>query len=340
MSHKPCFLLVGCGAIGERHARLAAERGQLVAVCDVDEKKLKAFTKSYDCYGYTALSDMLRNETADALLVCTPNALHAAHSMAGLKAGLHVLCEKPMALRTADAQKMIAAAKTARRHLVIVKQNRYNPAVLAVKRLLDKGRLGTISSIQINGFWNRPERYYRQSPWRGTLALDGGTLYTQFSHFVDLLYWFFGPLKEVKGFRANRLHRGIIQTEDTGVFAFLTQKGIPGTFHYSVNSARNNYEGSLTILAEKATIKIGGPYLNTISYQQPVVISDKQLEGAALPNQYPGYEGSMNNHARVYDDFLSVIAGKKKDYLSGEEGLHTVRMIEQFYKVGRGRSRA
>lgn len=327
------FLLIGCGAIGERHAQLAAERGQLVAVCDVDEKRLKVFTKKFSCYGYTSLRDMLRSESADALLVCTPNGLHAAHSIAALKAGLHVLCEKPMALRATDAKKMIAAAKKAKRHLLIVKQNRYNPAVAAVKQLLDKGKLGTISSIQVNGFWNRPARYYQQSPWRGTQALDGGTLYTQFSHFVDLLYWYFGPLKQVSGVMSNRQHRGIIETEDTGTFSFVTQQGVPGTFHYSVNSARNNYEGSLTILAEKATIKIGGPYLNRIEYQEPVLISEKQLGSANSANRYRGYEGSMNNHARVYDAFLQVIAGKQKDYLSGEEGLHTVEMIEQFYKA-------
>lgn len=329
------FLLVGCGAIGERHAMLAAERGQLVAVCDVDEKKLKNFTQTHQCYGYTSLNDMLRNETADALLVCTPNGLHPAHSIAGLKAGLHVLCEKPMALRVTDARKMIAAAKKSKRHLLIVKQNRYNPAIVAVKKLLDKGKLGTISSIQINGFWHRPLSYYKKSSWRGTLLLDGGTLYTQFSHFVDLLYWFFGPLKSVQGCMYNRFHRHIIETEDTGTFSFVTHMGVPGTFHYTVNCRKKNYEGSLAIIAEKATIKIGGPYLNTISYQEPVLISEKQFEGAALPNRYPGYEGSMSNHARVYDDFLSVIAGRKKDYLSGEEGLHTVRMIEQFYKAAR-----
>ncbi|HMO34107.1 MAG TPA: Gfo/Idh/MocA family oxidoreductase [Lacibacter sp.] len=334
------FLLVGCGAIGERHAKLAAERGQLVAVCDVDEKRLKVFTRNYSCYGYTLLSDMLRSETADALLVCTPNGLHAVHSIAGLKAGLHVLCEKPMAIRLVDAKKMIAAARKAKRHLLIVKQNRYNPAVVAVKQLLNKGRLGSISSIQVNGFWNRPARYYQQSPWRGTKVLDGGTLYTQFSHFVDLLYWFFGPLKQVQGTLSNRLHHGIIETEDTGVFSFITKQGVPGVFHYSVNSARRNYEGSLTILAEKATIKIGGPYLNCIEYQEPVLVNANQLSGANKANRYPGYEGSMNNHALVYDAFLQVLAGKKKDYLSGEEGLHTVAMIEQMYKAGRKSTKA
>ena len=329
------FLLVGCGTIGERHARLAAERGELVAVCDVDERKAKTFSATYACYGYTSLQDMLRNEAADALLVCTPNGLHAAHSIAGLKAGLHVLCEKPMALRSADANKMIATASNAKKHLLIVKQNRFNPPVAAVKALLAKHQLGTIYSIQVNCFWNRGAKYYQQSNWRGTKELDGGVLFTQFSHFIDLLYWLFGEVKTVKGFTANVAHQPLIEVEDTGVFSFVMKTGVPGTLHYSTNTKHKNYEGSITILAEKATIKIGGPYLNTIEYQEPVLIDVKKLTAGNAANQYKGYEGSMNNHAKVYDEFIEVIAGKQQTYVSGEEGMESVKMIEQFYKAGK-----
>lgn len=329
------FLLIGCGAIGNRHAQLAAEKGVLVAVCDTDEKRLRSFSKKWSCYGYTSIREMLRSEKADVLIVCTPNGLHAAHSIAGLRAGLHVLCEKPMAIRLADAKRMNAAAAKAGKHLVIVKQNRFNPAVTAVKQLIDKGRLGAISSIQINGFWNRGPAYYGQSSWRGTLALDGGTLFTQFSHFVDLLYWFFGAVENVQGYIANQLHQQQIETEDTGVFSFLTQKGVPGSFHYSVNSTKSNFEGSLTILAEKATIKIGGPYLNTITYQQPEMINSKLLVASGKPNRYKGYEGSMSNHDKVYDEFMALLGGKKHLHVSGAEGMETVRMIEQFYKAAK-----
>lgn len=329
------FLLVGCGTIGQRHAALAASKGELIAVCDIDEKKVKAFSAQYACYGYTLLKDMLKNEEADALLVCTPNGLHATHSMVGLKAGLHVLCEKPMALTSTDAKKMIAVAAKAKKHLLIVKQNRLNPPVAAVKERLEKNKLGKIYSVQVNGFWNRPAAYYQRSKWRGTKKLDGGVLFTQFSHFVDLLYWFFGEIKTVKGFTANLAHKMLIEVEDTGVFSFVTKNGVPGTFHYSINSSNKNYEGSVTILAEKATIKIGGPYLNTIEYQEPQLIDERKLNNSNEANQYKGYQGSMNNHARVYDEFLEVIAGKKKKYVSGEEGIHSVRMIEQFYKAAK-----
>lgn len=332
------FLLVGCGAIGERHARLAAEKGELVAVCDSEEKKLKAFSATYACYGYTSLREMLLHEEADALLVCTPNGLHAAHSIAGLKAGLHVLCEKPMALTSADAKKMIGTANTAGKHLLIVKQNRFNPPVAAVKNLLSSNKLDTIYSVQVNCFWNRGAKYYRQSNWRGTKALDGGVLFTQFSHFIDLLYWLFGELKTVKGFTENMAHQQLTEVEDTGVFSFVTKTGVPGTLHYSTNARNKNYEGSVTILAEKATIKIGGPYLNRIEYQEPVLIDVAKLTGSNAANQYKGYEGSMNNHARVYDEFLQVIAGKQKKYVSGEEGMESVKMIEQFYNAARKKS--
>jgi UDP-N-acetyl-2-amino-2-deoxyglucuronate dehydrogenase len=327
------FLLVGCGTIGERHAMLAAEKGQLIAVCDIDEKKAQRFSKQYSCYGYTSLKEMLKQEKADALIVCSPNGLHAKQSIAGLKAGLHVLCEKPMAIRTSDCKKMVAAAKQAEKHLLIVKQNRMNPPVAALKKKIDENGLGKIYSIQINGFWNRGANYYRQSSWRGTKELDGGVLFTQFSHFIDLLYWFFGELKTVYGFTANRAHKKLIEVEDTGVFAFLTQRDVPGTLHYSINSSNKNYEGSITILAEKATIKIGGPYLNNIAYQEPLLIDPAKLDAGNEFNQYKGYEGSMNNHAKVYSDFVAVISGKQKKYVSGEEGIHSVRMIEQLYKA-------
>ncbi|MBX9782847.1 MAG: Gfo/Idh/MocA family oxidoreductase [Chitinophagaceae bacterium] len=330
------FILVGCGTIGERHALLARERGILLAVCDADEQKAKMFSKKFSCYGYTNLDDMLHEETgADALIVCTPNGLHAAHSIKGIKANKHILCEKPMALSTSDCKKMIAASAKTKKHLLIVKQNRLNPPVVAVKQLLNKKKLGNIYSVQVNCYWNRSAGYYQQSNWRGTKEMDGGVLYTQFSHFIDLLYWFFGDVKKINGFIANLAHKNMIEVEDTGVFSFVTEAGVPGTLHYSTNAAGKNYEGSVTILAEKATIKIGGPYLNTIEYQEPVLIDLEEINKSNEVNQYKGYQGSMNNHAKVYDEFVQVIAGKQKKYISGEEAIHSVKMIEQFYKAAK-----
>lgn len=334
------FLLVGCGTIGERHALLAKEKGNLLAVCDIDPIRAKNFSKKFTCYGYTSIADMLKTETdADVLIVCTPNGLHAEHSIKGMQANLHVLCEKPMAIASTDAKRMIAVSQKKKKHLLIVKQNRLNPPVMAVKQLIDQKKLGIIYSIQVNCFWNRNADYYKQSDWRGTKKMDGGVLFTQFSHFIDLLYWYFGDIKKVKGFTANLAHKKIIAIEDTGVFSFVTKKGVPGTLHYSTNTTNKNYEGSVTIIAEKGTVKIGGPYLNSIEYQEPLLIDVQKMNAGNEPNQYNGYQGSMNNHAKVYDEFLKVLDGKQKKYTSGEEAIHSVRMIEQFYAAaGKGKA--
>jgi UDP-N-acetyl-2-amino-2-deoxyglucuronate dehydrogenase len=329
-SSKIQFLLIGCGTIGERHAKLASAIGILQAVCDIVPDRARKFSEQFQCYGYTSLKDMLKQHpAADALVVCTPNGLHATHSMYAFKNNLHVLCEKPMALSKTDGQKMIEAAKKANRHLMVVKQNRYNPPVRAVKQLLDKNKLGHIYSVQLNCFWNRGANYYKQSNWRGTKQLDGGVLFTQFSHFMDILYWYFGPLAKVNGFISNMGHQQICKVEDTGVFHFKTKSGVYGTLNYTTNAALENYEGSFTIIAEKATIKIGGPYLNYIEYQKPELIKNLPVSNTA--NTYKGYKGSMNNHAQVYKDFAALLKGKKTTYTSGEEAIQSVMMIQQCY---------
>lgn len=325
---------MGCGTIGERHAQLAIANGQLLAVCDITAKRAQLFSKRFECYGYTSLHEMLKcHYDADVLIVCTPNGMHAAHSIAGLKNGLHVLCEKPMALTVKDAREMLSAAKKVNKCLVIVKQNRFNPPVLAVKQLLDKKKLGTIYSIQVNCFWNRNNDYYRKSKWRGTWKMDGGILFTQFSHFIDILWWLFGDIKEVKGFVSNRAHQKLIEIDDTGTFCFTTKSCIPGTLHVTTNSFKKNLEGSITLFAEKGTLKIGGAYLNEITYQLPEAVNESRLQKSNQENSYKGYNGSMNNHRLVYDAFLKTIGGNAAGAVTGEEGLKSVQIIEKFYKA-------
>ena len=327
------FLLVGCGNIGQRHATLIAAWAELLAVCDTDEKKLKSFSSKYACYGYTSFDEMLRQHPdAEVVVLCTPNGFHATQAISALKAGFHVLCEKPMALSVADAKKMIAAAKKAGKHLMVVKQNRFNPTVASLKKLIEKNKLGTIYSLQLNCFWNRPFSYYRKSAWRGTRELDGGILFTQFSHFIDLIYWLFGSFKKVNGQLFNLAHPQI-EIEDTGVFTFVTTSGVPGTMHFSNNARNKNYEGSITVIAEKATLKIGGAYLNHIEYQEPMMIKTADISTDESPNQYKGYQGSMNKHELVYEELLSVLSGKKKNYTSGKEAMHSIQMIEQMYRA-------
>ncbi|MEO7220700.1 MAG: Gfo/Idh/MocA family oxidoreductase, partial [Gemmatimonadaceae bacterium] len=189
------FAIVGCGRIAARHAEHIANVGRLVGTCDVVLDRAELLGAKYDARPYGSIDEMLRGEKElDVVSVCTPNGLHAEHTVAALEAGKHVLCEKPMAISVADCGAMIQAAERANRRLFIVKQNRFNPPVAAVKELLDHQKLGRIYSVHLNCFWNRNADYY-QDTWKGTASLDGGSLYTQFSHFIDLLYWMVGDVK-------------------------------------------------------------------------------------------------------------------------------------------------
>jgi predicted dehydrogenase len=188
--------------------------------------------------------------------------------------------------------------------------------------------------VQVNCFWNRNTTYY-QSSWRGTKDLDGGTLFTQFSHFVDLLYWFLGEVKDVHGFVSNSAHQNVIETEDTGVFSFKTRSGVMGTFHYTTNAFQKNMEGSITVFGEKGTVKVGGQYLNVLEHQcienyvMNVPIETKPA------NDYGYYQGSMSNHDSVYENIIDVLTNNGHVATNGLEGLKTVEIIENIYKLAK-----
>lgn len=326
------FAIVGCGRIAQRHAEHIITAGQLAAVCDTDLAKAKALGEKYNVPFFESLKEMLdARPDIDVVSVCTPNGLHAEHSIQSLKAGKHVLCEKPMAISVTDCSAMIHAAERANRRLFIVKQNRFNPPVVAVKTLIDQGELGKIYSFQLNCFWNRNPDYYKNS-WKGTRDLDGGTLYTQFSHFIDLLYWFLGDVDYLKALTGNFDHRGMIEFEDTGVVVIKFLSGVIGTINYTVNSYKKNMEGSLTLFAEKGTIKIGGQYLNELEYQSLEGNPIKDLPAGNPPNNYGQYFGSMSNHDKVYQNLVDVLNGQGAIATSGLEGLKTVEIIEKIYK--------
>lgn len=327
------FALVGCGRIGERHAAHIHEQGVLKAVCDIDKEKAEKLAKKYGAKNYPGIDEMLAAERElDVVSVCTPNGLHAEHSIKSLKAGIHVLCEKPMAINSFDCGEMIKVAEKMNKRLFVIKQNRYNPPVVAIREAIDSGKLGKIYNVQLTCFWNRNDDYYRNS-WKGTLALDGGSLYTQFSHFIDLLYWFFGDVRSVATFTRNFAHKESIEFEDSGVSILEFYSGAIGTINFSVNSYKQNMEGSLTILGEKGTVKIGGQYLNTLEYQciedYTIEITDK----GNAPNQYGTYVGSMSNHDKVYANVIAVLQKGEPISTNFFEGLKTVEIIEKIYRA-------
>jgi UDP-N-acetyl-2-amino-2-deoxyglucuronate dehydrogenase len=325
------FAIVGCGRIAQRHALQIQTVGTLVAVCDIVEERTRIFADLYKAECFFSINDLLAADPAvDVVVICTPNGLHAEHSILAMGKGYHVLVEKPMALTSADARKMIETAEYTKKKLFIVVQNRFNPPVLAVKKALDENAFGKISSVQLTCFWNRDEKYYAEN-WKGTLAMDGGILYTQFSHFIDLLYWFFGDVATAAGVATNSQHQQMIAFEDCGVAVALFESGIIAGIHFSINSYQQNREGSLTISGEKGMVKIGGEYLNTIEY---AVFENYQLaipDSAGSANDYGTYKGSMSNHDKVYQCLAENLKTGQPYYADAYEGMKTVEIIEKIY---------
>ncbi len=327
------FAIIGCGRIAERHAEHINNQGIISAVCDTNNEKAKDFGDKFNANVYNSIDDLLIKESeVDVVTICTPNSLHAEHTIKALKTGFHVLCEKPMAINVHDCGRMINEAERNNRRLFIVKQNRFNPPVVAVKQCIDEGRLGKIYSVQLSCFWNRNDNYYLNSDWKGSSNMDGGTLYTQFSHFIDLLFWLFGDINEVHAFISNYHHQDIIEIEDTGAICVSFYNGMIGTINYTVNSYSRNLEGSLTIFGEKGTVKIGGKYLNELEYQDIDGYKIGNLAPGNPANLYGDYVGSMSNHDKVYENLIEVLTNSGVISTNGFEGLKTVEIIDKIYK--------
>ena len=328
------FAIVGCGRIAERHAEHIAKQAKLIAVCDIKEDRRSLFSEKYHCNTYSTIDELLENEKGlDLIAICSPNGLHAEHSIKALRAGINVLCEKPMAITVVDCQLMISEAEKANKHLFIVKQNRFNSPISALKTVIDEGRLGKIINVQLNCFWNRNDKYYESSDWKGKKSLDGGTLYTQFSHFIDLLYWMVGDVKQYQAITKNFMHQHNVEFDDSGVIIMEFENGAIGSVNYTVNSFDKNMEGSITVFGEKGTVKVGGQYLNVLEYQSiENYVMDVPIETKPA-NDYGYYQGSMSNHDSVYENIVNVLTKNGRIATSGFEGLKTVEMIQNIYNL-------
>lgn len=330
------FAIVGCGRIAERHAEHIIKQSQLIAVCDTNEERRILFAQKFGCKTYSSIDELLQQEkNLDLVSICSPNGLHAEHSIKVLKSGIHVLCEKPMAINVADCQLMIEEAEKANKHLFIVKQNRFNKPIAALKKVIDEGKLGKIINVQLNCFWNRNDQYYESSDWKGKKNLDGGTLFTQFSHFVDLLYWMVGDVKHCHAIVKNFMHQHNVEFEDTGVIVLEFKNGAIGSINYTVNSYGKNMEGSITVFGEKGTVKVGGQYLNVLEHQSiENYVMNVPIE-TKLANDYGYYQGSMSNHDSVYENIIDVLTNNGHVATNGLEGLKTVEIIENIYKLAK-----
>jgi predicted dehydrogenase len=237
-----------------------------------------------------------------------------------------------MAITSNDCQRMIEESLLNQKYLFVIKQNRFNPPVQKLKELLDHNNLGRLFSAQLNCFWNRGNNYYEQSNWKGKKNLDGGILYTQFSHFIDLFIWLLGSVSEVEAYADNFNHHNIIEFEDSLVAIVKFESGVVGSMNFTINSYAKNMEGSITIFGEKGTVKVGGQYLNILEYQNIDNISKMDLPIGNLPNVYGEYQGSMSNHDKVLQNVINVLSNNEKIAVNGFDGLRTVELIQRIYK--------
>jgi predicted dehydrogenase len=326
------FSIVGFGNIGRRHGVQIQNNpfATLVSVCDIDPVVGEHVPEGVAFY--TDLNAMLQAGNTDVLCVCTPNYLHEAHTIAAMNAGMHAVVEKPMALSVAECRNMIAASEKNNKIIFAVKQNRYNPPVQEVKKLVAANQLGAVYMVQVNCFWNRGDAYYSGSDWRGSKLKDGGCLFTQFSHFVDILYYINGSVTQASGAVENFGHTHNTEVEDTGSFIMKGANGSIINFNFTTCAYNSNMEGSITIFAEKGTVKIGGQYLNTIEYQQLLGEALPPINITAKSNNYGLYQGSMSNHDKVIQNVIDVLIHDMPVMTSAAEGLEVVGIIEMMYQ--------
>ena len=327
------FAILGCGHIGQRHVKhiKAHALGNVCGVFDINQETLSSFSKENELTPYSSLQALLADDQIEVVNICTPNGTHAELAIKILESGKNVVVEKPMSISVESAKAMQDVALRTGLKLFVVKQNRYNPPVKAVKKLITDNKLGKPLMVSVNCFWNRNANYYQQSPWRGTKKLDGGALYTQFSHFVDILYYLFGEIENVSGKVANTSHQGLIEFEDSGSFSFTFKNGGIGNLAFTTSAYQQNMEGSITIFAENATLKIGGKYLNTIDYQVTDGFDITDVPNSSPANNYGFYEGSMSNHDFVINNVIEALSGREEVMTNGFEGMKVVEMIAQFY---------
>lgn len=327
------FSIVGCGHIAKRHADhlQKIEDAHLVSCYDLDPSSCKSFSEKFSIEACDSLESLLENDS-DVVIIATPNATHCDIAEKCVTAGKHVLIEKPMDIDSNKAQSLIELARNKDQQVFVVKQNRYNPPIVRLKSLLEQNKLGKVHNISLHCYWNRNANYYHQSAWRGTKALDGGTLFTQFSHFIDIIYYLFGEIESVNGFLKNCREEDYLEFEDNANFSFVMKNKATGSLSYSTTAFDHNMEGSLTLLSDHCTLKIGGKYLNSLEYVAGMEEKFADLEHSRPANDYGYYEGSMSNHDKVLKNVIESLKGNQEIMTTGEDGLAVVRMIEQFYQ--------
>lgn len=332
------FGVLGCGHIGRKHIELSARYGELTAIADIDHKVFDYQVDNPELLIFQD-SDLFLGSglPMDIVVIATPNGYHAEQSIRAMEAGYHVICEKPMAISADDARNMVKVSIATNQKLFVVKQNRFNKPVQLLKLLLEKNAMGRIHQFQLNCFWNRPAAYFSQAPWRGTLSLDGGPLFTQFSHFIDLLIWLLGDIRRIDFCRGHRYKTdSTLEFEDAGEIFLELENGASGTIQYTLNTTGKNMEGSISLFGEKGTIKVGGPYLNRIDHFAVEGLQKPDIPENISANEYGFYQGSGSHHDLVYEAVLEDLGGNEQQPILDLSGsVKTVEAISAIYKIMR-----
>lgn len=333
------FAVIGCGHIGKRHAEMIRRHpeARLVGLCDNRPKDQLALPHELASTPFfQSPEDMLAAiPEIDVVNVCTPNGLHARHSLLALEHQKHVVCEKPMAITRADCERVIHSALQASRTVFGVMQNRYSPPSVWLKEIIDEKRIGEIYLVQLNCFWNRDDRYYKGGSWKGTQDLDGGTLFTQFSHFIDIMYWVFGDITDIHGVFADFNHIETTAFEDTGIVNFRFLNGGMGSLNYTTSVYDTNLESSITVIGEKGSLKIGGQYMNEVEYCHIKGYTMPELPPASPANDYGSYKGSAANHHFIIENVVDTLKGRTTMTTNALEGMKVVDIIERIYALRR-----
>ena len=329
------FAVVGMGHIGKRHAEMIRRNpeSELIAVCDVLSKEQLGLPDIKENY-FTNYDDLLSaNLDIDVINICTPNGYHSEYAIKGLQAKKHVVLEKPIALTKKDAENILFKSLEMSRHVFCVMQNRYSPPSVWLKELVDNETLGDIFMVKLDCYWNRDDRYYKKGNWHGDAKLDGGTLFTQFSHFIDIMYWLFGDVKNIRGNFADFMHKDLTDFEDSGVVAFDFINGGMGCLNYSTAVWDTNLESSITIIGSKGTVKVAGQYMNEVTYCHIKDYRMPDLAASNPPNDYGLYKGSAQNHHYVIENVIEKLSDKGTITTNLLEGLKVIDIIERIYNV-------
>ncbi len=330
------FAVAGCGHIGMRHAEMIRRNpeSELVGICDIRPKHELNLKGAEDIPFFSSAEEMLKAlPEIDVVNVCTPNGLHAELSLKALEYHKHVVCEKPMAITKADCERIIYKALQVSRTVFGVMQNRYSPPSAWLKEVIDHKLLGEIFIVQLNCFWNRDDRYYKKGSWKGTSDLDGGTLFTQFSHFIDIMYWVFGDITDIHGVFADFNHQHSTAFEDTGIVNFRFINGGIGSINYSTAVFDTNLESSITVIGSKGSLKIGGQYMNEVVYCHIDGYTMPALPPVNPANDYGTYKGSAANHHYIIENVIDTLKGRTTMTTNALEGLKVVDIIERIYSL-------